>query len=76
MVKRKFRDIEKDDGKKEYPPPLRSKRHKKALHEDSSRTVTLTNKKKTSRYNKASVGKFVSIKNASKDDEEKEERIL
>ena len=29
-----------------------------------------------SRYNKASVGKIVSIKNASKDEEEKEERIL
>ena len=30
----------------------------------------------TSRYNKASVGKIVSIKNASKEEEEKEERIL
>ena len=29
-----------------------------------------------SRYNKASVGKIVSIKNASKKEEEKEERIL
>ena len=29
-----------------------------------------------SRYNKASVGKIVSIKNASKEEEEKEERIL
>ena len=30
----------------------------------------------TSRYNKASVGKIVSIKNANKEEEEKEERIL
>ena len=44
MVKRKFKDIEKDDGKKESPPPLRSKRQKKEEHEDSGRTVTLTNK--------------------------------
>ena len=29
-----------------------------------------------SRYNKASVGKIVSIKNVSKEEEEKEERIL
>ena len=29
MVKRKFKDIEKDDGKKESPPPQRSKRQKK-----------------------------------------------
>ena len=44
----------------------------KEEHEDSGRTVTLTNKKRmSSRYNKASVGKIVSIKNASK-----EERIL
>ena len=45
MVKRKFKDIEKDDGKKESPPPQRSKRQKKEEHEDSGRTVTLTNKK-------------------------------
>ena len=30
----------------------------------------------TSRYNKASVGKIVSIKNVCKEEEEKEERIL
>ena len=45
MVKRKFKDREKDDGKKESPPPLRSKRQKKEEHEYSGRTVTLTNKK-------------------------------
>ena len=28
MVKRKFKDIEKDDGKKESSPPQRSKRKK------------------------------------------------
>ena len=77
MAKRKFKDIEKDDGKKESSPPWRSKRQKKEEHEDSGRTVTLTNKKRmASRYNKASVGKIVSIKNASKEEEEKEERIL
>ena len=77
MVKRKFKDIEKDDGKKESPPQQRSKRQKKEEHEDSDRTVTLTNKKRiASRYNKASVGKIVSIKNANKEEEEKEERIL
>ena len=49
----------------------------KEEHEDSGRTVTITNKKRmASRYNKASVGKIVSIKNASKEEEEKEERIL
>ena len=61
MVKRKFKDIEKNDGKKESPP-LRSKRQKKEEHEDSGRTVTLTKKRMASRYNKASVGKIVSIK--------------
>ena len=76
MVKRKFKDIEKDDGKKESPPPQRGKRQKKEEHEDSGRTVTLTNKKMASHYNKASVGKIVSIKNANKEEEEKEERIL
>ena len=77
MVKRKFKDIEKDDGKKESPPPRRSKRQKKEEHEDSGRTVTLTNKKRMAFcYNKANVGKIVSIKNASKEEEEKEERIL
>ena len=77
MVKRKFKDIEKDDGKKKSSPPRRSKRQKKEEHEDSGRTVTLTNiKRMTSRYNKASVGKIVSIKNASKEEEEKEEKIL
>ena len=76
MVKRKFKNIEKDDGKKESSPPQRSKRQKKEEHEDSGRTVTFTNKKMASRYNKASVGKIVSIKNASKEKEEKEERIL
>ena len=45
MVKRKFKDIERDDGKKERLPPRRSKRQKKEEHEDSGRTVTLTNKK-------------------------------
>ena len=30
----------------------------------------------TSRYNKVSVGKIVSIKNSNKEEEEKEERIL
>ena len=74
MVKLKFKNIEEDDGKKESSPPLRSKRQKKEEHEDSGRTVTLTNKKRmVSRYNKASFGKIVSIKNANK---EKEERIL
>ena len=34
MVKRKFKDIEKNDGKKESPPPLRSKRQKKEEHEN------------------------------------------
>ena len=63
MVKRKFKDIEKDDGKKKSPPPWRSKRQKKEEHEDSGRTVTLTNKKRmASLYNKASVEKIVSIK--------------
>ena len=77
MVKRKFEDIEKDDGKKESPPPRRNKRQKKEEHEDSGRTVTLTNKiRMASRYNKASLGKIVSIKNANKEGEEKEERIL
>ena len=77
MVKRKFKDIEKDDGKKESSPPQRSKRQQKEVHEDSGRTVTLTNKERiASRYNKVSVGKIVSIKNASKEEEEKEERIL
>ena len=77
MVKRKFKVIEKDDGKKESPPPRRSKRQKKEEHEDSGRTVTLTYKKELlSRYNKASIGKITSIKNASKEEEEKEERIL
>ena len=77
MVKRKFKDIEKDDGKKESPPPRRNKRQKKEEHEDSGRTVTLTNKKRmASNYNKASVGKIISIKNANKEEEEKEERIL
>ena len=72
MVKRKYKDIEKDDGKKESSPSQRSKRQKTEEHENSGRTVTLTNKKwMTSRYNKASVGKIVSIKNVSK-----EERIL
>ena len=45
MVKRKFKDIEKDDRKKESPPPQRSKRQKKEEHDYSGRTVTLTNKK-------------------------------
>ena len=45
MIKWKFKDIEKDDGKKESPPPWRSKSQKKEEHEDSDRTVTLTNKK-------------------------------
>ena len=45
MVKRKFKDIEKDDGKKESPPPQRSERQKKEEHEESGRTDTLTNKK-------------------------------
>ena len=76
MVKRKFKDIVKDDGKKESPPPRRSKRQKKEEHEDFGRTFTLTNKKITSRYNKASVDRIVSIKNASKEEEEKEEKIL
>ena len=77
MVKRKFKDIEKDDRKKESPPPRRSKRQKIEELEDSGRTVTLTNKKRmASRYNKASVEKIVSIKNANKEEEEKEERIL
>ena len=59
MVKRKFKDIEKDDWKKESSPLQRSKRQKKEVHEDSCRPVTLTNKKRmTSRYNKASVGKI------------------
>ena len=35
MVKRKFKDIEKDDGKKESPPPQKSKRQKKEEHKDS-----------------------------------------
>ena len=69
--------MEKDDGKKKSSPPLKSKRQKKEEHGDSSRTITLTNKKRmASRFNKASVGKIVSIKNASKEEEEKEERIL
>ena len=45
MVKRKFKDIEKDDGKKEISPPQRSKRQKKEEHEDSGRTVIFTDKK-------------------------------
>ena len=45
MVKRKFKDIEKDDGKKKSPSPRRSKRQKKEELEDSGRAVTLTNKK-------------------------------
>ena len=45
MVKRKFKFIEKDDEKKKSPPPRRSKRQKKEEHEDSGRTVALTNKK-------------------------------
>ena len=52
MVKRIFKDIEKDDGKKESPPPRRSKRQKKEEHEDSGRTVTLTNKKEWPLTNK------------------------
>ena len=77
MVKLKFKDIERDDGNKESPSPQRSKRQKKEEHEDSGRTVTLINKKRmTSRYNKASVGRIVSIKNANKEEEEKEEKIL
>ena len=76
MVKRKFKDIEKDNGRKECPPPRRSKKQKKEEHEDSGRTVTLTKKRTASRYNKASIGKTVSIKNAIKEEEEEEERIL
>ena len=77
MVKQKFKDIEKDDGKKESPPPWRSKRQMKEEHEDLGRTITLTNKKRmASRYNKASVGKIVSIKNASKEEEEKEDLMM
>ena len=76
MVKRKFKFIEKDDEKKESPPPRRSERQKKEEHEDFGRTFTLTYKKITFCYNKASVDKIVSIKNASKEEEEKEERIL
>ena len=45
MVKRKFKDIKKEDGKKESSLPRRSKRQKKEEHEDSGRTVILTNKK-------------------------------
>ena len=63
MVKRKFKDIEKDDRKKESSPPRRSKRHKKEEHEDSGRTVSLTYKKRmASRYNKTSVSKIVQLK--------------
>ena len=77
MVKRKFKDIEKDDGKKKNPPPQRSKRQKKEEHKDSGRTVTLTNKKRmASHYNKASAGKIVSIKNISKEKEEKEDLMM
>ena len=77
MVKRKFKDIEKDDGKKKSPPPRRSKRQKKEEHEDLGRTVTLSNKKRmASRFNKASVGKIVSIKNASKKEEKKEDLMM
>ena len=77
MVQRKFKFIEKDDEKKESPPPRRSKRQKKEEHEDSGRTNTLTNKKRmASRYNKANVGQIVSIKNASKEEEEKEDFMI
>ena len=77
MVHIKFKDIEKDDGKNESPPPRRSKTQKKEEHEDSGRTVTLINKKRMALcYNKTNVGKIVSIKNASKEKEEKEGRIL
>ena len=62
MVKRKFKDIEKDDGKKESLPPLKSKRQTKEEHEDSGRTVTLTNKKELPLYNKASIGKLYLLK--------------
>ena len=44
MITRKFKDREKDDGKKVSPPPRRSKRQKKEELEDSGRIVTLTNK--------------------------------
>ena len=75
MVKQKFKNIEKDDGKKESPPPRRSKRQKREEHEDLGRSVTLTNKKRMiSRYNKANVCKIVFIKNTSKEEEEKEEK--
>ena len=46
MVKRKFKYIEIDYGNKEIPPSPKSKRQKKEEHEDSGRTVTITNKKK------------------------------
>ena len=39
MIKRKFKEIEKDDGKKESPSPRRCKRQKKKEHEDSGKTV-------------------------------------
>ena len=45
MVKRKFKDIERNDGKKESLPPLRSKRQKIKEDENSGRTVMLINKK-------------------------------
>ena len=52
MVKRKFKDIKKDEGNKESPLPRRSKRQKKEEHEDSGVTVTLTSKKEWPLANK------------------------
>ena len=46
MVKREINDIEKDDAKTEGSPPQRSKRQRKEEHDDSGRTITLTNKKR------------------------------
>ena len=77
MVKRKFKDVENDDEKKGKSSFTRSKRQKKEEHEDLGRTFTLTNKKRiASRYNKANVGKIVSIKNASKEEEKKEDLMM
>ena len=68
MIKLKFNDIKKNDVMMISFPLQGSIRQKKEKYLDSNRTVILTIKKRTvSCYNKASIGKIVSIINASKE---------
>ena len=77
MVKRKFKEIEKNKEKSSQSPNKSNKRSKLSLGTDSDRMITLTQKKvKARRFHKTNVRNKEALNKLKFNNDSQEEKIL